>query len=145
MKNLLFKLILIFFTICCLCNQYTYAANEHPIDIKLNQCLKEASSASLMRDCTITAQFQWREEIKKYLELIKKEINETDFNIVLKNQKIWEESQTSDKELISKYNKRQNNIYSLYANSINYKASKERAQFLNFIYNNIKSSNKDQN
>lgn len=107
---------------------------KHPIDIEEEKCIKNSSTFDYP-NCSYYAGTQWEKEINKYLNLLKKEMNTTDYSLIEVNQKKWEQSSQSDIKMIEKYiNSKQGLIYVTIGTSTITDIYKSRALLLRKIY-----------
>ena len=62
---------------------------KHEIDIWLSNCLKDSSSTSGMRGCTIEAGKKWDDELNKYYQLLMNVLPKDKKAILKEAQRSW--------------------------------------------------------
>lgn len=116
-------------------NNYGNTEYKHKIDIEEEKCI-ETSNTLDYPNCSYYAKEQWQKEINKYIKLLKKEMNTTDYSLININQEKWEQSLQSDTEMIEKYiNSKQGLIYVTIETNTIKNIYKSRALLLGTIYN----------
>lgn len=116
-------------------NNYGNTEYKHKIDIEEEKCIENSSTLDYP-NCSYYAKEQWQKEINKYIKLLKKEMNTTDYSLIELNQKEWEQSLQSDIKIIEKYiNSKQGLIYVTIGTNTITNIYKSRALLLGTIYN----------
>lgn len=104
MKKLFLIFISLIFLSCCYSTAQT---TLHPIDKAEQDCILKTSDTQVMNQCSITAQNEWKKEIKKTLSQLKYVLDKESYKSLINSQNSWEkykidEFRTIDKMLENK-------------------------------------------
>lgn len=118
------------------CISQTDISDKHPIDIEEEKCIYSTHPYNYS-DCAKQSSEQWKAEINKQLEYMKKTMTPNEFEVVDKSQLNWQKSFESDEKMINKFiSQRQGAINETSGFSYISNINKQRALLLEQIYKN---------
>jgi len=110
--------------------------NKNPIEKKEKICIDKADNAAAVRECVYIAEHEWNEEIKKYLNELKKVTTKEQYQLITESQNLWLKQNKKDRDIIYEliFNHGGTMYFDLAAGD-NEELVKNRAEFLKWVYN----------
>ena len=106
-----------------------------PIEKKETLCINHADSAAQIRECVYIAQNEWDKEISKYLNKLKEATTKEQYKLIEDSQALWLKQSNKDRTIIEELVlSHGGTMYSDLAASDNTEISKNRAEFLKWIF-----------